>query len=83
MVYVGGFGFSFVFLVAFLIIASYNFWWWYFFFILFVITFVPTAGYYGSSLRYTYVVDKKATVSSRPTALRRDLQEDKEVLLQI
>ena len=76
MVYVGG-GFSLVFLLTFLIIASYNFWWWYFFFILFWVTILPT-GYYG----YTYVVDEVATVSSRPT-VRRDLQEDKEVLLQI
>ena len=76
VVYVGG-GFSFVFLLTFLIIASYNFWWWYLFFILFWVTILPT-GYYG----YTYV-DKKATVSSRPTALRPDLGDDKEGLLQI
>ena len=79
VVYVGGFGFSFVFLLTFIIIASYNFWWWYFFFILFCLAILPTAGYYG----YTYVVDEVATVSSSPTALRPDLGDDKEVLLQI
>ena len=77
VVYVGG-GFSFVFFLTFIIIASYNFWWWYFFFILFCVAILPT-GYYG----YTYVVEEVATVSSRPTALRPDLQEDKEGLLQI
>ena len=79
VVYVSGCGFSFVFLVAFLIIASYNFWWWYFFFILFWVTFLPTAGYYG----YTYVVDEVATVSSRPTVLRPDLGDERKGLLQI
>jgi len=76
VVYVGG-GFSLVFLLTFLIIASYNFWWWYLFFILFWVTILPT-GYYG----YTYVVDEVATVSSRPT-VRPDLGDDKEGLLQI
>ena len=79
VVYVGGFGFSFVFLCLIFILFASNFWWWYFFVILFVITFLPTAGYYG----YTYVVDEVATVSSRPTALRPDLGDDKEGLLQI
>ncbi len=67
VVYVSG-GFSLVFFLTFIIIASYNFWWWYFFFILFWVAILPT-GYYG----YAYVVDEVA---------RPDLKEEKDVLLQ-
>lgn len=81
MVYVSGFGFSFVFLFLWVAFIAYSFplVWILIFVFLFLITFLPTAGYYG----YTYVVDEVATVSSRPTALRPDLGDDKEGLLQI
>lgn len=77
VVYVGG-GFSFLFFCLIFILFASNFWWYYFFIILFVITFVPTAGYYG----YAYVVDEIATLSSKPMAFRPDLKEEKDVLLQ-